>query len=124
MLATASAQRFLCQPLMRLKRLGGLDSRVRILRRLFAKQCWVIARNILRSVPEALTAGCRVTNREFTRGEGLNECGETLVSISTSKSSHSDRPKGLRAESSLLMDILSANSFCSRRTTEVKGWVA
>jgi len=39
MLVIASAQRLLCQPLMRLRRLGGLDSKVRILRRLLAKQC-------------------------------------------------------------------------------------
>jgi len=73
MLLTASAQRFLCQPRMRLKRLGALDSRVRILRRLLAKQCWVTIRNILRSTPSALSTGFRETRREVTRGEGLNE---------------------------------------------------
>jgi len=124
MFATASVQRILCQPRIRLSRLGGLESRVRILRRLFAKQCWVMVRNILRSNLRFLSAGLRVTSRELTLGEGLNECGATLESSSTSKSIQIDNANGLGAESSLAMVILSANSLCRRRTTDSIGCCA
>ena len=124
MLPTASAQRFLCQPRTRLSRLGGLESRVRILRRLLAKQCWVIIRNNLRSNPRDLSVGLRRTSRELTRGEGANECGATLESSSTSKSIQTDNANGLGAESSLAMVILSANSLCRRRITDSSGCCA
>ena len=78
--STASDQRCLCQPLIRPMRLGGFDSRVRNLRRLLAKQCWVTVLNILRSIPGSLSTGRMEVRRELTRGEGLNECGATFAS--------------------------------------------
>ena len=46
------------------------------------------------------------------------------MSSSTSKSSQSDRANGLGAEASLPMAILSANSFCTRRTMDAREWAA
>ena len=75
---------------------GGFDSSVLIFLLLFEKQCLVIVLNSCLFVPSAsgLLAGFRTTILDCTRGDGLNELGETFLSRETSKSSHRFSPNG------------------------------
>ena len=107
----------LCQPDTREILDGGFESRVLIFLLLFEKQCLVIILNSCLFVPSAsgLLAGFRTTSLDWTRGDGLNELGETLLSMETSKSSHRFSPSGPMSYGADSIAILCANSSCTSR---------
>ncbi len=87
-----------CQPDTRDILEGGLERSVLIFLLRFAKQCLVIILNSCLFVPSAsgLVAGFRTTSLDCTRGDGLNELGDTLLSMETSKSSQRFSPNSCR----------------------------
>ena len=112
----------LCQP-DTLEILDGVfESRFLIFLLLFEKQCLVIILNSCLFVPSAsgLLAGFRTTSLDCTRGDGLNELGETFLSRKTSKSSHKFNPSGPMSYGADDIAILWANSSCTRR---MESWI-
>ena len=68
-----------------------------------------------------LSIGRSNISLELTLGDGLNELEGTFASMRTSKSNQRERPSGPALAGPPLIDILSANSSCTRRTTDLSG---
>ena len=68
-----------------------------------------------------LSIGLSIISLELTLGDGLNELEGTFTSVRTSKSNQRERPRGPELAGPPLIDILSANSSCTKRTTDLSG---